>query len=140
MEAINDDIGVLTNVFPCLNQILGEPATSPEKWADELSLQLTCGLVKDGGISNFLFVGSYRDNEIDTNHPLSIELNELESKKVHITTINLTSISKEDTNLMISDTIRMPQKQTGSLSDVVYKKTCGNVLLVTQFLRLLWEE
>eukprot|EP00957_Ditylum_brightwellii_P029746 2249539-Ditylum_brightwellii.AAC.1 len=118
IDAINTDVGVLTEAFPCLCKIVGKPATSPIEitsaaaqnrfkfilkvfvraiatpshpivlflddlqWADELSLQLMCTLVADTEINNFLFIGSYRDNEIDDSNPLTTQLHDLKRKEV----------------------------------------------------------
>jgi len=109
------------------------------QWADKLSLQLVCALVTNMETSNFLFIGSYRDNEIDINHPLSAELKELQ-KEASNTNIHVSSLTKENVNELISDTIHMPQELTITFSDIVYKKTGGNALFVTQFLRSLWDE
>eukprot|EP00957_Ditylum_brightwellii_P156925 11943764-Ditylum_brightwellii.AAC.1 len=110
------------------------------QWADELSLQLISALVKDTENSGFLFIGSYWGNEVGFSDLLSNLINELESKQVQMTRISVVSILKEDVNKLIADTISMPHHLTKSLSDIVYKKTSGNVLLVTQLLQSLWDE
>eukprot|EP00957_Ditylum_brightwellii_P081652 6211565-Ditylum_brightwellii.AAC.1 len=40
----------------------------------------------------------------------------------------------------MSDTISMEKHLTKSFSDIVYKKTGGNALFVSQFLQSLWDE
>ena len=44
------------------------------QWADLASIKLIELMVYDNTISNFLFMGSYRDNEVDPTHPLAISL------------------------------------------------------------------
>jgi len=53
------------------------------QWVDELSLQLISVLVTDTETNNFLFIGSYRENEIGTSHPLISYLDELKKKRNH---------------------------------------------------------
>jgi len=110
------------------------------QWADDLSLQLISALVRDTENNGFLFIGSYRDNEVGPSDLLSTLLHELDSAKVQMTNISVSSISKEDVNTLIADTVNMPQYLSKSLSDIVYQKTSGNALLVIQFLQSLWDE
>eukprot|EP00957_Ditylum_brightwellii_P203834 15336440-Ditylum_brightwellii.AAC.1 len=176
IDAINTDVGVLTEAFPYLCKIVGKPATSPIEitsaaaqnrfkfifkvfvraiatpshpivlflddlqWVDELSLQLICALVADTEINNFLFIGSYRDNEIGNTHPLTTQLHDLKRKQVVTIDIHVECMSKDDVNTLISDTINEQEQLIRPFSDVVYKKTGGNALFVTQFLQLLWDE
>eukprot|EP00957_Ditylum_brightwellii_P058085 4405085-Ditylum_brightwellii.AAC.1 len=148
INAINTDVGVLTDVFPCLCKIIGKPQTAPIEvgsiaaqnrfkfifqmfvraistpshpiilflddlqWADELSLQLICALEAEMETNNFLFIGSYRDNEVHSSHPLRAYLSELKRKEIDITEINVGCISKEDVNSLISDIFGMPQHLT----------------------------
>eukprot|EP00957_Ditylum_brightwellii_P165941 12634742-Ditylum_brightwellii.AAC.1 len=90
--------------------------------------------------NNFLFIGSYRDNEIGSSHPLTACLDELKRREITITDISISCISKVNVNALISDTLSMPQHMTKSFSDIVCKKTGGNPLFVTQFLQSLWDE
>eukprot|EP00957_Ditylum_brightwellii_P041661 3154867-Ditylum_brightwellii.AAC.1 len=69
-----------------------------------MSLELIHLLVADMEAPNFLFIGSYRDNEIDVAHPLAVELEELR-KEMAITNIHFSSITKENVNDLISDTV-----------------------------------
>eukprot|EP00957_Ditylum_brightwellii_P207982 15355391-Ditylum_brightwellii.AAC.1 len=143
IKAINTDIGVLTETFV---RVVATPSypiiifLDDLQWADELSLDLISTLVADTENPNFLFIGACRDDEADGNHPLMKHLNDLKRKNVDITSINVTSILKTDTNELISDVISLPPQLTKSFSRTVYQKTSGNVLLVIQFLQSLCDE
>eukprot|EP00957_Ditylum_brightwellii_P070632 5366989-Ditylum_brightwellii.AAC.1 len=99
IDAINTDVGVLTEVFVRAIATPSHPIVlflDDLQWADELSLQLICTLAADTEINNFLFIGSYRDNEIDDTHPLTTQLYDLKRKEVAIIDIHVECMSKDD--------------------------------------------
>jgi len=110
------------------------------QWADPLSLDLIESLVSDTESKSLLFIGSYRDNEVDDRHPLAVKLRNIESKQVNITKINVGDLSKEDTNELISDLIQTSSELTQSLTNAVFRKTSGNVLFILQFLSSICNE
>jgi len=110
------------------------------QWADTASLALIESLITDYESKSFLFIGTYRDDEVSETHPLAIQLRKLERKGVHTTKIKVGNLTKGHLNSMISDHLQTSLSVSDPLAEVVYRKTSGNALLVIQFLRSLYDE
>ena len=110
------------------------------------SLLLDFNHIDQFGIANdapqyFLVMGSYRENEVDSNHRLSSYLNTFErSNTLQVTNIQLNGIAKSDTNLMISEMLGLPLRLTKSLADAVQTRTLGNPLYIHAFMQSLVKE
>uniref|UniRef100_A0A7S2A3M2 Orc1-like AAA ATPase domain-containing protein n=1 Tax=Ditylum brightwellii TaxID=49249 RepID=A0A7S2A3M2_9STRA len=110
------------------------------QWADTASLDLIQALITDPESTSILFVESYRQNEVTLdNCPFSTHLEDLKATAKFIE-IQIANLQKKDVNEFISNIICEPQPSTKSLSDVLYRKTSGNVLLVIQLIKSLWDE
>lgn len=109
------------------------------QWADIASLRLLEMLVLDEQVSNLLFIGAYRDNEVDKSHPLSISILKLE-EHIGVTSIGLGNLSKSDTQELLFKTLHAPILEGNAFADLVYKKTAGNTFYSLQFLTSLFEE
>jgi len=124
------------------------------QWADPQSLALLTLLVKGAdGLQDLgnvrinstgsedlriMFVGSYRDNEISSGHPLVGTLQRFQSdKSLSLTEISLGRLSLDTLNLMLSETLCVPKRRTRELSDLVIQKTDGQPLHVVEFIRTL---
>lgn len=93
-----------------------------------------------------LLIGTYRDNEIDENHPLPPMLDYLqENAGVEVVEIELGPLTQESVRKIIGDTLHRdpnsrrvkedPEMQT--LIELVYAKTHGNAFFVMQLLKSL---
>lgn len=109
------------------------------QWADMASLNLLKALMTDCDMHYILFIGVYRDNEVDHTHPLAIMLNEIRKENVAVSALTLKNLSPEDVNALISDTLHAEKLNTAGLTSLVYTKTQGNAFFVIQFLRSLYE-
>jgi predicted ATPase len=91
------------------------------QWADVASLKLLEHLLtlKE---SKIFILGTYRDNEIDSNHPL-IHIIQQDSniKIIHLEPLNLIHL-----NEMVSETLGLPEQQVYELGELIHKKTLGN--------------
>merc|ERR1739838_1011990 len=92
------------------------------QWADHESLDLMQVLVADAN-SSLLCIGSYRDDAVDTDHPLKLKLEHFTEMGVTITDIKLENIDKISMNKMISDTLHVLPRMAMPLSNTVYRKT-----------------
>ena len=54
------------------------------QWADLSSLKLIESLARDSEPTHVLFIGAYRDNEVDPTHPLVLTLDELRQAQQRI--------------------------------------------------------
>ena len=86
---------------------------------------------------HLLFVGTYRHNEIDDEHPLTNQLQNLQSNNsVNVTQINLPSLSRDDICDMIMTEMRLPRRLVCRLADIVHLKTSGHAIFVVELLNL----
>ena len=118
------------------------------QWADTASLELIETILKDPNLSNLLFLGCYRENEVNQVHPLNITLEKIKNQtkgveidnKLNITRIDLGNLSLEDVHSLIKDLLNMDHKNTKGLAEIVFEKTNGNALFVVHFLSSLRDE
>lgn len=110
------------------------------QWADSASLNLLDVLLSDTSNGHFLFIGAYRDNEVNASHPFVIMQNDLQAKGIRMSTIQVKNLTLENLNDLISDSVNSSKEETRALSDLVYSKTQGNAFFSTQFLKTLFSE
>jgi PAS domain S-box-containing protein len=108
------------------------------QWADSTSLKLIQLLMVE--TKHLFLIGSYRDNEIYTTHPLMLTLSEIEKTQATINTITLTSLSQKYINKLVSDTLKCSEKTSWILSQLVSQKTQGNLFFARQFLKALHQD
>mmetsp|Transcript_30351 Transcript_30351/g.63435 ORF Transcript_30351/g.63435 Transcript_30351/m.63435 type:complete len:225 (+) Transcript_30351:78-752(+) len=82
-------------------------------------------------------VGSYRTNEVQTDHPVFRLTKALEATNVHVTKVNLDGMGIDDVNHIISDALGIFPRICMPLSQLVLRKTKGNPLFVLECLRSL---
>jgi PAS domain S-box-containing protein len=110
------------------------------QWVDGDSLQLIKSLIVDGAGLNLLLIGSYRDNEVDCDHPLWAMIEEIKSKNAPLHQIVLKPLTAKQLSLLVCDTLRSTPKQTGPLAKLIFQKTHGNPFFAIQFLQMLYIE
>ncbi|MEO1765249.1 MAG: serine/threonine-protein kinase PknK, partial [Cyanobacteria bacterium J06629_18] len=109
------------------------------QWADSASLQLIKLMMTDEEMHHLLLIGSYRDNEVDANHPLMILLEKLQGD-VSINQIHLTPLNLDNITHLIADTLKRDIDDVKSLAKLVSDKTGGNPFFVNQFIYNLYSE
>ncbi|MEO1125511.1 MAG: AAA family ATPase [Cyanobacteria bacterium J06639_16] len=107
------------------------------QWADSASIQLIKLLMDDQG--HLLLLGAYRDNEVSPIHPFMLMVEDLQKADATVSTIKLTSLTLEDTNQLVANTLNCSTQQARPLTDLVMRKTQGNPFFATQFLKALYE-
>lgn len=85
-------------------------------------------------------MGAYRDNEVDSAHPLIMTIDELRKENAIVNTMKLDNLSREAVNALIVDTLHAESAEVGPLTGLVYAKTQGNAFFLTRFLQSLHEE
>src|SRR6476620_7980049 len=108
------------------------------QWADLASLNLMQLLMADTGY--LLLIGAYRDNEVNPGHPLMLTLGEIQKKQATINTITLVPLSQVTVNHLVADTLKCSKKWAGNIFQLIYQRTKGNPLFVTQFLKALHQD
>mmetsp|Transcript_20431 Transcript_20431/g.44255 ORF Transcript_20431/g.44255 Transcript_20431/m.44255 type:complete len:1572 (-) Transcript_20431:548-5263(-) len=153
---------IIHTLFGQLMQVLSSKRTpilffiDDLQWVDPLSLALLTELVKGAHPDlilepslrdceraseedvNVMFVGSYRCNEVDDDHPLARVLKKFDSdSSVNLTNISLSGFTVDTLNEMLSESLRMPVRRVRSLSEMVMQKTDGQPLHVIEFVQAL---
>jgi hypothetical protein len=106
-------------------------------WADKPSLILLTFIARELYRARVLLVGTYRDVELNRQHPLSETLGELTRERL-FQRVLLRGLSQDDVGRFIemSSGVKPPSGLVGA----VYAHTEGNPLFVTEVVRLLVQE
>ncbi len=112
------------------------------QWIDNASLQGLELLLKlqKSRLRHFLFIGAYRDDELDGTHRLMRSIETLTREDIGLQVIKLEPLSRQDLNLLLSDTLHDDIKKTADFSKLVFSKTGGNPFFVREFLKKIHED
>jgi predicted ATPase/signal transduction histidine kinase/CheY-like chemotaxis protein len=110
------------------------------QWADPATLHALAALLRLPEPTSLLVIGAYRDNEIDSAHPLSIVLEEIRRGRTELRSVTLGGLPEADLRLFVADTVRRAPSEVRELADRAVEKTSGNPFFVAEFLRTLHEE
>lgn len=110
------------------------------QWVDMASLGLLKILATASDIGSLLVIGSYRDNEVDENHMLSLALRDLKKTDAIVSNIFLAPLTFEKLNLLVADALKISEAKVQPLSKLVFEKTDGNPFFVIQLLKVLFDE
>ena len=110
------------------------------QWIDTATVKLVEFVFSDENASNLMFIGAFRDNEVDADHALASALAAMESRGVGVKRVLLEPLGAEDTGRLVADTLGTSRQQVQALADIVNAKTGGNPFFVNQFLSALHTE
>ncbi|MEH2147235.1 AAA family ATPase [Nostoc sp.] len=108
------------------------------QWADSASLMLIQLLMAD--TKHLFLIGAYRDNEVNSAHPLMLTLNDLQKTAATINTITLAPLSQLQVNQLVADTLKCTKDSALPVSQLVFQKTQGNPFFAIQFLKALHQD
>ncbi|WP_205127616.1 AAA family ATPase [Okeania hirsuta] len=110
------------------------------QWADLPSLNLIEQLIVDPDNQYFLLIGAYRDNEVNSTHPLVNTLEKIQTAQVAVSEITLEPLKIHHINQLTAETLNCSTEITKPLAELVAKKTGGNPFFITQLLNYLYQE
>ncbi|MCP4134225.1 MAG: AAA family ATPase [bacterium] len=110
------------------------------QWADLPSLKLMEQFMTDIDTGYMLIVGAYRDNEVDSSHPLMMLLEVLKKTGAGIDTITVRPLEPDQVNHLLSDTLLCDTRVSYPLAELCVEKTLGNPFFLNQLLYSLYEE
>ncbi len=110
------------------------------QWADTPSLKLLHGLSSAAEVEYLLLIGAYRDNEVTTDHPLMVTIDEIERAGATLTRLHLDGLAIGDLDQLVADATRRSPEAAHPLAKVVQQKTGGNPFFLGEFLRALYRE
>lgn len=109
------------------------------QWIDLPSLKMIELFMSDQETTSIFFIGAYRDNEVDDNHPLMVSLKNLKENEISITNLKLLALAEGDVNQLIADTMHCDKEMSKSLASLCLQKTGGNPFFLNQFLHTLYQ-
>ncbi|KWK73366.1 ATP-binding sensor histidine kinase [Burkholderia ubonensis] len=109
------------------------------QWHDGATLELLEHLTTQPDVRNVLFIGAYRSNEVNADHPLLSRLSAIREAGGRIVDVVLSPLKCNDAGRLVADVLHAPPADTAPLARLVYEKTAGNPFFTIQFLTALVE-
>ncbi|MGF6600367.1 PAS domain S-box-containing protein [Paraburkholderia sp. GAS448] len=110
------------------------------QWLDAATLDLLEDVLTRPEMRHLLLIGAYRNNEVDSTHPLTRKLKAIRQSGVTVEEIELGPLVSEDVTRLIGDALHCERERVASLAQLVYEKTAGNPFFAIQFVASLAEE
>jgi PAS domain S-box-containing protein len=110
------------------------------QWLDAATLDVLEDLLTQPDVRHLMLIGAYRDNEVDSTHPLMRKLESIRNAGAAVQEIVLASLAGEDLEQLIGDSLRCEPKRSASLARLLHEKTAGNPFFAIQYLSSLAEE
>jgi predicted ATPase len=108
------------------------------QWADDTSLELLRHIAKDTSSQYLLVVGAYRDNEVNSDDPLALKLEEINAQRcIHY--VKVDNFDVETMSKWLGALLERNSDSTRQLAEVTVKKAMGNVFYSVQFLESFYE-
>ena len=110
------------------------------QWIDSATLKLIELMLLDEQAHSLFLIGAYRENELDSTHPLAITLESLRKQGAVIQEIVLAPLTLEPLSQLIAETLHHPTDTVRPLAELVLHKTEGNPFFINEFLKTLYAE
>jgi PAS domain S-box-containing protein len=110
------------------------------QWLDAATLDMLADLLTQADVRRLLVIGAYRDNEVDSTHPLMRKLDAIRKAGAIVQEISLAPLAQEDLRRLIADTLNCTPTVASPLAGLVHDKTGGNPFFAIQFISALAEE
>jgi PAS domain S-box-containing protein len=110
------------------------------QWLDAATLDVLEDLLTQPDVRHLMLIGAYRDNEVDSSHPLMRKLQAIRRAGAAVQEIVLAPLAREDLEQLIGDSLRCEPARAASLARLLHEKTAGNPFFAIQFLSSLAEE
>jgi PAS domain S-box-containing protein len=110
------------------------------QWLDAATLDLLEDLLTQPDVQHLMLIGAYRDNEVNSLHPLMRKLEAIRQPGVIVQEVILAPLALADLGQLIADALRSEPDRISSLAELVHGKTGGNPFFAIQFLSALADE
>lgn len=110
------------------------------QWLDTATLDLIEYLLIQSDVRHLMLIGAYRDNELDSYHPLMRKLEAIRQAGATVQDIVLAPLVRDDLERLIADSLHCEPAHVRPLAELVHEKTDGNPLFAIQFISSLAEE
>jgi serine/threonine protein kinase len=110
------------------------------QWLDAATLDLMEDLLTRSDVRRLMLIGAYRDNEVNSTHPLMRKLEAIRQAGAIVHDIVLAPLAHEDVRQFVSDSLHCEPPRAKSLGELIHDKTAGNPFFAIQFFSALAEE
>jgi PAS domain S-box-containing protein len=110
------------------------------QWLDAATLELLEDLLTRPNLTYLMFIGAFRDNDVDAAHPLRVTLKRISRAGTIVREVVLAPLSVDDVQRLLADTLRCDPALVLPLARLVHAKTAGNPYFATQFIAALVTE
>ena len=110
------------------------------QWLDAATLDLLEDLLTRPDVQHLMLIGAYRDNEVNSAHPLMRKLEAIRQAGAIVQEIILAPLAREDLGRLIADALHSEPECVTPLAQLVHEKTAGNPFFAIQFISALAEE
>jgi predicted ATPase len=110
------------------------------QWLDAATLDFLEDLLTQPDVRHLTLIGAYRDNEVNSAHPLMRKLETIRQTGARVQEIILTPLSHDDLGRLIGHSLHCESERAAPLAQLVHQKTAGNPFFAIQFVSSLAEE
>src|SRR5215472_930175 len=110
------------------------------QWLDAATLDLLEDLLTLPDMRHLMLIGAYRDNEVNSAHPLMRRLEAMRRAGAILRDIVLAPLAGVDLRSLIADTLHCDPDRAAPLAQLIHDKTAANPFFAIQFISALGEE
>src|SRR5260221_1083970 len=110
------------------------------QWLDTATLDLLEDLLSQPDVQYLMLIGAYRDNEVNSAHPLTRKLEAIRQTGAIVEEVILAPLTREDLRRLIADALHCELERAAPLAQAVREKTAGNPFFSIQFISALADE
>src|SRR5882762_9776437 len=110
------------------------------QWLDTATLDLLEHLLTQPDVRHLMLIGAYRDNEVNSDHPLIRKLEAIRKAGAVVREIILAPLAREDLGRLIGDALHCEPERVTALAELIHEKTAGNPFFANQLISVLVEE
>lgn len=109
-------------------------------WADPGSLKILESVFLEHDVHHILLVGTYREDEVPSDHPLWETIQAMERGPSRFTTIRLSPLAPREVEEFIAASLQCSGEEARPLAGFVCQKAGGNPLFVRELLQALYKK
>ncbi len=110
------------------------------QWLDIATFELLEDILTRSELKHLMLIGAYRDNEVDSAHPVMRMRETIKARGRRVVEITLAPLGRRHLGQLLADTLRCEPSHAAPLIQLVHEKTAGNPFFAIQFMFSLVEE
>jgi PAS domain S-box-containing protein len=110
------------------------------QWLDSATLEVIEDLLTQSDVRHLMLIGAYRDNEVNSSHPLMRKLVAIREAGAPVQEIVLAPLTAENLAELVTESFHCEAERAAPLAELIHNKTAGNPFFAIQFIYALVEE